>query len=57
MVSEGTNVKREATDMYQSKDPNYIKHICRLLRKKYQPIYETIYIQILAMKLYHAQFA
>lgn len=44
MVYEGTNKKEEATDMYKSKDPNYVKRIRRLLRKKYLPIYETIYI-------------
>lgn len=44
MVYEGTNMRRETTDMYKSKDPDYVKHIRGLLRKKYQPIYETIYI-------------
>lgn len=52
MVYEGTNMRRETTDMYKSKDPDYVKHTRGLLRKKYQPIYETIYIQIVAMKLY-----
>lgn len=44
MVYEGTNMRRETTDMYKSKDPDYVKHTRGLLRKKYQPIYETIYI-------------